>query len=334
MSEMNFKEYLLSEMHLEDWSDEDKDYVEVIAFRSHLWLGGANVSKSRVQKIYRTIRREHPKVHKPYTPVTDWDTLYEFAKEYIPDALTATWDRNRRVLSMPHDDMMSPITSPLVQKAAKALKAKEVTYEVEMDFTKRQKDSWNYGMERDPDYAERTIRLPRNKLLGRLPNHFFHGTTTKYLPGIMKIGLRPDEVDTNYKRIYHPDKVFLGSRFEDAEHHAIHTANLRGGYAVVIDFSIPDPAKIVPDYDVDRTASRDTYDHDDARKDPPASVDSWRMTHHSGLIGYRGAILPNFIRAVYLCAPYGSWRKAKLDTLRKRVMNDPWDWVYKYGMFD
>ena len=77
----------------------------------------------------------------------------------------------------------------------------------------------------------------------------------------------PDQVYTNWpgrdggEDIYHPDKIFLTVDPSKAAFHAVqstgaikHTApsGNPGGHPVILEIEVPDPSRLLPDYDVDR----------------------------------------------------------------------------------
>lgn len=134
----------------------------------------------------------------------------------------------------------------------------------------------------------------------------YHGTTTKYIDSIMKIGLRPRNVTrskTNYSNIEHVDAIFFTTKIGKAMYHA-HTATRHGGLPLIISFSIPDQAKIIPDYDIDINSGGETYAHIQKYLGR-ASVNKMtgepvKLSREFGIYGYRGSIPPKFINDEFL----------------------------------
>jgi hypothetical protein len=78
---------------------------------------------------------------------------------------------------------------------------------------------------------------------------FYHGTCIKFLPKIARTGIMPVE-HTNFKDIEHDDKVFVTTNLEKAKFHAVHSSINNNSYPVILEFKIPDPSKLVIDFDL------------------------------------------------------------------------------------
>lgn len=133
----------------------------------------------------------------------------------------------------------------------------------------------------------------------------YHGTTTNYLDSILKIGLRPRSTtnsNSNYDRhkVWHDNEIFFTTKIGKAAYHAIHAASNKGGLPLIISFSIPDPSKVIEDYDVDTESGGQTYSHVPSRqvgmsKSPSIQGKSFGLSREFGIYGYRGSIPPKFI---------------------------------------
>jgi len=162
------------------------------------------------------------------------------------------------------------------------------------------------GVERAAD--DSTELTKKSKIKGALPDVVYHGTSSKYLRKILSTGLRPGESESNYpKVISHQDLVFFTSRPEEAKYHAVHTADKRQNNVkehmdipVILEMSIPDPAKLVADYDVAALS---------AEEKPLSKVGYWALqnkkiprqqSQETGIWGYRGRVSANFIKYVYI----------------------------------
>lgn len=287
---------LLSEMLVHDLGN-DRDRPMFVAWRQHLWVGSSKDIEKHTQEIYRTIIREHPRGTEIATNKyrADPDDIVQWVNEYIADGIVGTYDRATRTintLNMWH----APLTSPLAMKVARTLRARY----------------YNQG-------DEETRRFRARQLRGRMPKTVFHGTSTQYFAGIARFGLMPMPDQSNYTSVIHPDKVFFTANKQEAEEHAFHTATGGGaipqrtldqeghenyrrrmsrrytGHPMVVGFTVPDPSKVVADMDVDRSASRNNYDHPDPA-DTFFSVDSDKASRHVGIFGYRGRVPASFIR--------------------------------------
>ncbi|MCK9458558.1 MAG: hypothetical protein M0R80_02880 [Proteobacteria bacterium] len=328
---MDFKGFLLSEMMVHRLGGEP--YRNFIAFRGHLWLFDDEPTQKEAKAINRIILKEHPqhkelkekhrKFGKYSFDIQDW------VRENIQDAFVGSWDAKTKII-WTGEDSISPVTSPLVKKVVAALKAKSVQFETNQSFSKEQ-DVPSYQRQDNTSYWDRTEIYRRKDILGQIPETAFHGTSTKYLPDILKWGLMPGQAESNYGDIMHEDKIFLAFKFSEAESHATHTGGRTKNYPVVIQVKIPDRARLLPDYDADKSTSTPTYpDFVGGKPNTYSSVSPMKASKHQGVVGYKGRIPANFIEAVYLRMG-NNWKKVKLDTLRKRVAEDPWEWQYKYG---
>ena len=183
--------------------------------------------------------------------------------------------------------VQDPKSSILIKKVVKALKLSSVSY--------------------DDDFDSTSTKVGRSKIVGEIPNTAFHGTSSKYIMDILKIGLRPMQAPTNYSEIEHQDAIFFATRFGEAMHHASHTASKTKSLPIVIEFIIPDKNLILPDYDIDTSSGMthysdlDSLDRDRHRKNNKmGSEKSLSMSREHGVYGYQGSIMPRFIKNVYV----------------------------------
>ena len=183
---------------------------------------------------------------------------------------------------------LDPRSSLLVKKVVDTLGIRNVTY--------------MYG-----DDAEAEVH--GSEVRGEMPTAAYHGTTITYLRSIFKFGLVPGKSETNYEGIVHNDAVFFSTRFDEALHHAVHTASKKGGHPVVLELRVPDKDKLIPDYDVDIGAG-DTgcYDYicsklrDKQKKyyDKEMKQKSSTLSKEFGMYGYKGRIPSSFIKSYYI----------------------------------
>lgn len=180
-----------------------------------------------------------------------------------------------------------PKSSILVKKVVKQLNLKGATYSDSLE--------------------DDEIDVEKEKIKGKIPEKVYHGTSTKYVYNIMKMGLRPGVSKTNYESIEHPEAIFFATRFGEAWEHAYHTSKKVGGEPVVLEMSIPEKDKIISDYDVDVGAENKTFnyiDRDlrDKQRDMRYNMKgkSISLSQEFGIYGYRGRVPGKFIDTFYL----------------------------------
>jgi hypothetical protein len=163
------------------------------------------------------------------------------------------------------------------------------------------------------------VETMRHEMQGKIPDEMHHGTNTGAIRKIMRFGLVPGEGDGNWADNNVPqfeDLIFLTEDFSNAKYHAWRQANqLKLGAPVILKVKVPDPTKIVPDYDVmtqmggnpevaDELAysgSPQYYDdrlsksRDEIAKNNPGSD----LSMISGIVGYRGRIPANHIIEIH-----------------------------------
>lgn len=317
---MNFRDFL-AEMFIHG---ERQERSFVIAFRSNLWLipfSQYNEPGELGQSILDSILVDHPDnqelkaiffKYKQEGDIAPSDVA-DLIMDKISDGLIGTWDPEKRELEIRPYGSSGITSSPLIKKVATSLGAKSVNY---------------------TDHEDNTSKFRPRQLLGDFTGKMYHGTCSKYIKGIMSLGINPGEAPTNYPGVHHPDKIFLATNFDEAASHSFHTCTgARILYPIVIELKkIPDPAKIVPDYDVDRDASRNTYS-DLLPKNSYYSVSSDRASKHAGLIGYGGRIPVSYFAAVWVWAG-NKWYKITPSRFNafKKQLDDPEDYfVRRYG---
>jgi hypothetical protein len=283
--------------------------VQFLAFRQDLWVGSYDKIEEISPGIIEKILAEHPRrdqilEHERYFP----DNACDFVQDYIPDALCGYFDRKTKQINISSGPSVP--SSPLIRKVLETLRARSVEQE--------------YPDEKTQVYKKKDIRGDWD-----WKKPFYHGTSSEYFKGIVRLGLMPMPGQTNYEGIVHEDAVFLTPILNEAEHHAFHTA--RGKYdsrsgeykknfvPMVVVVSIPDPARIIPDYDVDLSAEATWYGH---TNDPQSfySVDSMKASKHGGLFGYQGRIPAKFIRSLFFYSFVDKkWMRLTPDKFAKAI---------------
>ncbi len=222
------------------------------------------------------------------------------------------------------------------------------------------------------DYGEASEEMPAGEVAGGLPDSLLHGTTSEHMPGILRRGLTADETRSNYalgrdpeNAIRHGDTVFLAESPTKAEYHAmnaIHQLGLKrspstrnrygpdrptAGFPVIVEFAIPDRAKLVPDYDVDvwsesgegsfGQTERQRQKQRDTDYNPRTQEDPFKLSRRFGIFGYRGRIPAAFIKSMMIFTgdmesdgfQPKNWTTVTREQLEKAIEfgeASAWDW--------
>jgi len=173
--------------------------------------------------------------------------------------------------------------------------------------------------------------MPAREVAGRLPDSLLHGTCSTHMPGILRKGLTAGEARSNYEMqdIRHSDTVFLTENPVKAAYHADNACRQEGirrgqpnrmrgrglsqptaGFPVIVEFAIPDKAKLVPDYDIDTwsDAGEGSYEQTEkfrvhrrmTRYKPGTQEDPFKLSRKFGIFGYRGRVPAAFIKSIML----------------------------------
>lgn len=80
---------------------------------------------------------------------------------------------------------------------------------------------------------------------------FYHGTSLEVFDSIMKKGIYHTGNSTNFGNIVHEENtVFVTTKYKKALFHAIHSAKKTNSAPVVIKLKIPEPYRLILDYDI------------------------------------------------------------------------------------
>ncbi len=249
----------------------DPDGDNIVAYRENIWRMGDIPSDEVYDDINKSIGIE-----------AEWEGFYdlkdELDNESRMDVLFGSLLEGGKTLHIEQigSFKLDPKSSILVKKVVKELGARKVVYASGFD-------------------SEDEEEIPSYGAKGKIADVMYHGTTSNYLENILKFGLVPGESKTNYEGISHPDAVFFSSRIDEALHHAIHTAGKVGGDPVIVNLNVPDPALLIPDYDVDMGAG-DTGCFDyichtlRSRQAGNLDTDSFSLSREVGVYGYKGRV--------------------------------------------
>ena len=164
------------------------------------------------------------------------------------------------ILDKYYSMIKSPISSVLFKKTIEALGATKVSFSSE---NLKSIDKTGFPKRFDTDEI------------------FYHGTSSIFLRKILSGGLDrntlnsiwPDSVKSKIK-----GKTFISSNFRYALNHAVHSADKRGGFPIVISFRIRFEDLLQPDYD--------------AQLLEPNDAKALKISRELGIYGYGGSIMP------------------------------------------
>lgn len=262
-------EGFVNELHVQQVGGADENEAMLIAHKDMIYLlpseHGGEISEKEANMLWDRLGLRDSYYDEPET---DIDEIFAAIREEGNISIIAGSIKDGILyLDEPGVTQRDPQSSVAIKKLVKALNLKVII--------RRTMDAYDYDEE---EYSAHSAQA-------KLPNRLYHGTSTKYLKSILKYGLMPDKAQSNYAEqgIEHPHDVFFSSKFDEAEHHAKHTVvKIGGGDPMVITLRVPDPDKLIPDYDVGISATA-------AAEKPMA------MSKEVGIYGYRGRIPANHI---------------------------------------
>lgn len=284
----------------------------VIAFRKDIWLFDADDEiPLRTWNAIKQATGMPPRTETPYGA-----EAYEVADvfEDRPDVLVGETVRNSLTIYSRSAFRLNPQSSLLAKKVVDELGLRGIFHQ-----------SLNPSDEGEEDYTA------RDDIRGRIPDVMYHGTSAKYLMGILRKGLRPSQAPSNWAKqgVSHSDLIFMDQDITNAMSHAGMTGQKTSSPAVVLELEVPDKAKLFPDYDIDVASGFTTYDQMAAahtqRKMKTTKMlgKSSTVTKELGVWAYKGAILPMKIRSVYIStaeeSDFGPSRRDFVEMDRKRA---------------
>jgi hypothetical protein len=225
---MRFQNYLNKELITEVFIYGQKDAKpgdNIIAFRQHIWIiRDKDDFKDQIDDIKDKLR-----LRSKYDDVND---LMSDIRETGPDIISG-YITNDKYLSLISDQRQGSESKTLL-KVIKGLKLRGIEI-----------DTLSYNGNLQDSYREERYEYT-NKLSNKT---FYHGTNTSAMPQIFVTGLRP-QTKSNWTKITHDDKVFVTLNKEEAYFHAMTSAEKSNSFPFIIELKIPDPDKLVLDYDI------------------------------------------------------------------------------------
>lgn len=343
---MNFKEFLLNEMRLH--KSGSSNYMYLIAYRSNLWIfDHRTVEEEFLEKLVETIIDDFNKITRQekqrgesgerpnVLPPMDYDadSVMDWAEEFA-EGMTGYWRPEDRVIYM--KEMRSPYGSNIVKKVVQTLNAKGIQQDNELLFVK---NANRYGG--DYQSYDTSYKYRRKKMTGNIPDIMYHGTSTAYIEGILRIGLAPGQGGSgNYddRNVIHDNLIFLTDDKNKAIYHAFHAGMKTKTQPVLLQTRIPDKALLVPDYDATRFASGDESQDTYNDIEPPIAVDKrsalgpFKTSKNLGWYGYKGRIPNSHIEGVWLWIN-DRWQKMNQQRFKNRLQK--WgseEAMYFYGI--
>lgn len=316
---------IVGELRVHDLSKKtDADTKFFVAYKDRLFLVDDESTLEKVAKHFE----DHPALKKPQLKPFD-DEPYQAIQnvgEYAPDIVTGSIDVATGNIQIFTGTEVNPKTSLMVKKVAKQLKAKKIA---------------QYKSDYHGDDV--TLSYRQKDLIGGIPKAGFHGTTTAHLEDILSVGLAPGKGESKWQKqgIYHNEHVFFAATFHDAAfyaHNAVHNSDHKwNNWPVVLEFTIPDPAKVGSDYDADQLSTGPRQF--DTQQDNHYNVDksdmkSMGLSREVGKWSYQGRIPAQFIKWVYYYNNHEKkWHKSTPATWRKLLAKTDWEMIgYRLGM--
>jgi len=312
---------LISELIVTDLSPTKQDKKLVIVWKDKMFLFDVD---SDLTEIINHLQK-HAGFDFDPEGEDGYDLISYIGGEMPPDVLSGEYyldDKTFRLLGM---GKSNPITSTILKKVLKYLDIKKFTTYDEDD----------------------EISFSKKKNIGDIPSIIYHGTNTENLPTILKFGLEAGRGKSNFghRDIYHEKEVFFAASFHDAKFYANNAIydkgksrqyeKIPGIYPVILEFTVPDRDKVVPDFDAELSSKHQRhYDHPISRpEDNTSDMKPMALSKEIGKFGYSGRIPASFIKWVYIFRGGDKkWMKFRPKTVYNNLMNYDSDWYYRIGV--
>ena len=300
------------------------DGNEVIAFQDSIWLIGDRTPRRVLRDIKRATGLRGDTA----------EDLMRDARENRPDVLAGYIYDNRLSVDGVVSMALNPRSSLLIKKVVQQLGLDGVNAE-----------------RMDPEGEEHSEEFRMHQLEGQIPQIVYHGTTSKYIRGILRIGIAPT-TNSNWQQLgKFRDKIYLTASFQDAAFHANRTTGTAYGIPLVIATRIPDRSKIVLDFDVGASMHGITPAMDREGYTASVSQDTWDKkrlktigkydrgtdyTREIGTFGYRGRIPSNFFTAFFVSdsADHGLSLNHSIEITDKAELWRALDLINEFGYYD
>jgi hypothetical protein len=317
--EKMFEGKMLDELKVKDLSRKkdrpDSDGSKfILAFRQHLFIMD---NESDMKKVQRSLTK-HPAIGRKDRDRFEDDphSFLSSTSEKAPDIFVGEWYPKNQGLVVWSQQEIIPQTSLQVKKVAKQLGVKKVTYRY-TDYTGTS------------DEGEKDI--PVKKLIGGVPKVMYHGTSTTRLRDLLKYGLDPGRGRSQFGKrgIFHPEHIFMAATLEAAMYYSDNAVsndreNKRGweSFPIIIEFTVPDPDLLVPDFDADVTAGAKPYYQHKNKPPTKTAMKAIGVSREVGKWGYKGRVPVSFFKWIYYYNPYHKkWHKSSPEVWQRLMDN-------------
>lgn len=227
----NIQEKILNELRYEFKSQnvDDKNF-DIIVHRGKIWIFNSFKDNKNDALINSLIKNLHLKLDTKYIDEINLVEIIHYIGEERPDILYGNIINGKILHIDTYGIKQDPYSSKLIIDVIKIFNLDKVTTE-------------------DPETDEEII-IPRQKILGRIPDILFHGTNSRFIKNILSKGIMPVS-HSNWDKIKFPNLIFLASDPEYAAYQARTQAHrLNGEIPIIIATKIPDKSKLVLDFDI------------------------------------------------------------------------------------
>lgn len=313
-------ELILQELIVKDFRSENEKSHYVAAWKDKMFVFDSNTPTEELNTMLAHFK-DHP--NSSHFSNISVENLFDNLRDQ-QDLVTGIWYPKDRYLSV-STISISPTTSRVLRDVARQLKVKKV------------------GAMTDDSDGDGYAEYPIKKLLGKLPDILYHGTSTVYIESILKHGLltrQESGADTNWKGFEHENVIFFSADKENAYFQGTQTAMEQGGFPIFLEVRIPFKSLIIPDADADPQRTVDDYAHLEPDRYSKYGISPEQMSLHTGRIGYRGKILPQHILWIYFKVYDYQEKKTKMKKMRPKTLQrvldrfDFEDLRYRLGIVD
>lgn len=251
--------HILEEMFIVGSPNIESDY-NFIAFKSKIWIFPSNFDKTDAGVLDDLLNTFNLK----NVNAQSFNDLVETLKPFSISnyrIVTGCVDFNTEIMYLHNNDLFNikdKNNSTLVKKVGQALSPSKIEYQ-------------NYDLDND----------------GKI---FYHGTASEYLKSIIKKGLTPDTLNTNFPNLKHliKGRSFFSSNYKYAYNYAIASAMRTKSRSVVVSFKVPSYELLEPDYDISRKFFPDDQNQ------------AFKLSREIGIFAYNGRIFPNHIQSIII----------------------------------
>lgn len=237
----------------------------------------------------------------------------------IKDVIIGYVSNNSLQITHPSIDKPSPVSSPYIKKIVNQLGLSSVSYET---------------TDENMDYTGEQTYYP-HELVGDIPEFLYHGTSTKYLEKLLRIGFNEKNsiLNSNFqKAVIHNNVAFFATEKSIAEYYAFTASSNTNCRPIIIKISSASiKNSIVPDWDIDNMSEQRMielhgFDWEELGAEnvrPPnkkveLSGKSTTYSKHFGKFGVNGPISPLAIKSI-LFKNSDEWMELSTNDTKKLI---------------